>query len=377
MTPPTPKETDAGRSLRSVHYRLTFLMAAAVLLIHGAMAFLGFGAVDPLREGTVVSLAFASALGVELERTRGSRASMPKGFLLGLTGLLEAALCVRTGGVSSPYFFLVAGTCVFGGLTLPPVRAGYTAALVLAGYALAVRLTDPHVGGPDEADHVAALSAHVIFAFLATTISARVAKSQRQTVHTLAVQSLRDPLTSLENRRAFLQKLEGELARAERFSWPLTMLVLDLDHFKKLNDVYGHAVGDQVLVETADLLRENVGTLDHVARIGGEEFAIAAVAAEPYHGRDVADRVCRAFRTRPWHRIRPGLSVTVSIGVAVLPPGTHGETATAVIGELMERADRALYRVKQNGRDGYHVSDETVSVSMSSIRGKPLPGTGS
>src|SRR5207247_1613916 len=104
------------------------------------------------------------------------------------------------------------------------------------------------------------------------------------------------------------------------------------------------------------------GTLDHVARIGGEEFAVAAIAAEPYHGRDLADRIVRGFRTRHWSHIRPEMKVTCSVGVAVLPPGLHTASPTAVIGELMQRADRALYYVKQNGRDGYRVSEENTPV---------------
>jgi diguanylate cyclase (GGDEF)-like protein len=106
----------------------------------------------------------------------------------------------------------------------------------------------------------------------------------------------------------------------------------------------------------AELLRENVGTLDHVARVGGEEFAVAAVAAEPYHGRDLADRIVRAFRSREWSRIRPGLAATVSIGVAVLEASKGVGNPAEVISQLMQRADRELYVVKQNGRDGYHVA---------------------
>jgi diguanylate cyclase (GGDEF)-like protein len=124
-----------------------------------------------------------------------------------------------------------------------------------------------------------------------------------------------------------------------------------------------------VLKEVASLLRDTVPTIDHIARVGGEEFAVAAVAAEPHHGRELADRLVRAFRSHPWSRIRPNLKVTASIGIAVLQPGMRAvDPATAIHG-LLERADRALYHVKQNGRDGYHVSTEEASQEAPAAKG--------
>jgi diguanylate cyclase (GGDEF)-like protein len=125
-----------------------------------------------------------------------------------------------------------------------------------------------------------------------------------------------------------------------------------------MNDMYGHGIGDSVLVEVARLLKETVPSIDHTARVGGEEFAVAAVAAEPQHGRELADRLVRAFRSHDWSRVQHGLKVTVSIGVAILPPGQRHGDAEIAIRNLMERADRALYHVKQHGRDGYQVAGE-------------------
>jgi diguanylate cyclase (GGDEF)-like protein len=304
-------------------------------------------------------MALLCVIGLEVERHGASgRERLPRGAYATAIGLLQVLLCMRSGGLHSPYFLLVASTCVFAGLTLRGARALYLTAVVVLAYVLGIRFT---LGlAAMDAQSVVALVLHGTFLVLSTGLAMRAGTRHRATVATLEVESTSDPLTALDNRRAFLRRLDGELARSERFSWPITMLMVDLDHFKKLNDVYGHAVGDEVLVETARILRDTAGTLDHVARVGGEEFAIAAVAADPYHGRDLADRIVRAFRLRNWAKIRPGMTVTASVGVAVLPAdaGRDGKT-DAIIGELMERADRALYRVKQAGRDGFHVSDET------------------
>jgi diguanylate cyclase (GGDEF)-like protein len=308
-------------------------------------------------------------IGSEIERHRESGAKRSLGAFLLLLGLVQVALCAMTGGLASPYFLLLACTTVLAGLTLAATRAMYVTAILACAYVLAMRLTledpaaDLGAASRTEADMITAVAVQVVFLLLAPALAARVASRQRDQMQALSVQSMRDPLTMLENRRSFLAKMEGEMLRAERFAWPITMLILDLDHFKKLNDEHGHAVGDAVLVEVGNLLRETVGPVDHLARVGGEEFAVAAVAAEPHHGRDLADRLVRAFRSRNLGRTKAGLKVTVSIGVAVLPPGRTFAEPTAVIREVMERADRALYRVKENGRDGFHVAAEGASSS--------------
>jgi len=363
VTPPH-REPDPHGLLRASHFQLTFVLATLLLLADGAFYLAGFvPAPDPIRLGAFASTAFLGAIGLEIERNGAGKPRVPGGALLFVIGLLEVVIVLRTGALRSPYFLLVASTCVFLGLTIAGVRAIYMAAMLVAAYVLGIRFYGDGPAALDAAS-IAAMATHAAFALLATGMAIRAGAKHRRSVETLEVESTSDPLTTLDNRRAFLRRLEGELARSERFSWPITMLVIDLDHFKKLNDVHGHAVGDEVLVETARLLRDTAGTLDHTARVGGEEFAVAAVAADPYHGRDLADRIVKAFRLRNWAAIRPGMKVTASVGVAVLPPGAHREGRTeTVVGALMECADRALYRVKQNGRDGYHVSQETPVVS--------------
>lgn len=360
-TAPPSGAVGGPRSLLPFYFHLTFFISAILLGLDTILSFLRIGGddLDPIRLGIEGAVAVVAVIGGEIERNKPGGSRRARALLLGVLGVIEVALTIRTGGLSSPYFVLVATTCLFAGLSLSPGSATYVTAIVAVAYVAGVRFLGEGSATPGgEGRHLTALLVHLAFLLLTTSIASRVASRQRKTVATLEVQSMRDPLTSLDNRRSFLTKMESELKRAERFAWPITMLIIDLDHFKKMNDVHGHAMGDRVLVEVAKLLRENVGTIDHIARVGGEEFAVAAVAAEPYHGRDLADRLVRAFRTYGWNCLGRELTVTASIGVAVLPGDHVGGEPEATLAQLMERADRALYRVKQSGRDGYLVSGE-------------------
>jgi diguanylate cyclase (GGDEF)-like protein/PAS domain S-box-containing protein len=163
-----------------------------------------------------------------------------------------------------------------------------------------------------------------------------------------------DPLTLLANRRQFFARLEGEIKRAVRQGESLALVMLDLDHFKAINDAHGHAVGDMVLREVGALLASCVREWDLAARLGGEEFALILPATDRLGAREVAERV----RTRIQElrcRTADGTVVTVSAscGGAVL-----GDTA-ATSDDLLKAADEALYRAKERGRDRVAM-DETM-----------------
>jgi len=162
----------------------------------------------------------------------------------------------------------------------------------------------------------------------------------------LRMQSIRDPLTGVFNRRHLEQVMDHEIRRAVRASQPLGILMLDLDHFKKFNDTYGHEAGDAVLREAAGLLSRSIRAEDIVCRYGGEEFVIILGTA------DLSAASLRAERIRAKMRelvvLYNGQSlgtITVSVGVSALP--LHGST----IQELLSAADAALYRAKREGRD--------------------------
>ncbi len=152
-----------------------------------------------------------------------------------------------------------------------------------------------------------------------------------------------DGLTALANRRSAYDSLAAMIARARRTGTPLSLVLLDLDHFKQINDGYGHAAGDQVLREVADTMRRSVRDTDLCARVGGEEFVIVLPDATLLDARLVAERLRDQLRTRLIPAI--GGSVTASLGVAELQ---LGDTAAE---HLLHRADQAMYRAKARGRD--------------------------
>ena len=160
-----------------------------------------------------------------------------------------------------------------------------------------------------------------------------------------------DGLTGLFNRRYFQQALERELSRADRGGSSLALLLLDIDHFKLLNDTYGHAIGDAVLKKIADVLHETLRKGDVLARYGGEEF-VALLPQATYEGaQEFAQRVWKAVGTAKIHPRGRGHRVTVSVGFALLPDDVDSAEA------LLEAADRALYFAKETGRDkvaAYH-----------------------
>jgi diguanylate cyclase (GGDEF)-like protein len=149
-----------------------------------------------------------------------------------------------------------------------------------------------------------------------------------------------DGLTSLANRRTFEETLRREVGRSARTREPVALLMLDIDHFKALNDTFGHPEGDRVLRNVASVLARECREFDVVSRYGGEEFAVVAPACSADDARDLAERLRRAVAG-----IDDGPSVTTSVGVAVFPEGAADEVS------LVLAADRALYRAKRAGRD--------------------------
>ena len=167
-------------------------------------------------------------------------------------------------------------------------------------------------------------------------LEARTAELQRDT--------LEDQLTRLANRRRVDEDLPRIVARAVEANAPLCVAVMDLDHFKQVNDGFGHQVGDAVLRSVAQIFRVKTRTRDLVARIGGEEFLFIFVDTSAQIARDVCERLRAAVEAHPWEQTTPGLRVTMSIGLASV---RMGDTPA----ELIARADAALYEAKRAGRN--------------------------
>jgi diguanylate cyclase (GGDEF)-like protein len=153
----------------------------------------------------------------------------------------------------------------------------------------------------------------------------------------------RDQLTGLGNRRYLDKRMPILFAAAANGGQPLTAALIDLDHFKLVNDRFGHATGDRVLVKIADLLRENTRNNDVVARLGGEEFLVLLADTGLAVAQEVCDRLRAQVQAFDWSTLAPGLAVTLSIGLSTAPPYE--------LEALTQAADAALYRAKSGGRN--------------------------
>lgn len=161
----------------------------------------------------------------------------------------------------------------------------------------------------------------------------------------LREQSIKDPLTKLYNRRYLEETLARECSRAQRNAKPLSVLLMDIDHFKKVNDTYGHDAGDAVLVAFAKMLQQNIRKEDIACRLGGEEFVLVLPDASLEQAAVRAEKICEAARGLTIKFQRDVLNVTVSIGACDYPEG--GQTPE----ELIQRADICLYKAKADGRN--------------------------
>ncbi|MFL5578259.1 MAG: diguanylate cyclase [Gemmatimonadaceae bacterium] len=187
----------------------------------------------------------------------------------------------------------------------------------------------------------------VIKAAVASIQRAQLIESARADNARLEALAHTDPLTQTLNRRAMTLRLGAELERARRYDSVVTLLLLDLDHFKKINDGYGHLVGDEVLREVAVLLANAVRSVDVVARYGGEEFVVVLPETGEEGAVSFAERIRERIASQPFGGAEGArLSMTASIGVATYPaPGVEG------VEDLFSRADAALYRAKAEGRN--------------------------
>jgi diguanylate cyclase (GGDEF)-like protein/PAS domain S-box-containing protein len=155
-----------------------------------------------------------------------------------------------------------------------------------------------------------------------------------------------DPLTKLANRRFFDQMLGRELSRAHRFGLPLSLAILDVDHFKMVNDTWGHPIGDRILVAVARSILQSVRSYDCIARIGGEEFAVLLPGADLANGKRVIERLCADIHASAHVMVgAETVAVTCSAGLTALKDQLEAGD------ELMRRADNALYAAKNAGRN--------------------------
>jgi diguanylate cyclase (GGDEF)-like protein len=154
-----------------------------------------------------------------------------------------------------------------------------------------------------------------------------------------------DPLTGVYNRRFFIEALEREFARSRRYENPLSLLIIDADHFKSINDLYGHDTGDSVLKALCDAGRGIFRKTDFFARIGGEEFAVILPHTDQSKSHEVAERFLKRIEELTVKSEKGDVNFTVSIGIASI------DEQTKEMENLMKKADKALYLAKENGKN--------------------------
>jgi diguanylate cyclase (GGDEF)-like protein len=190
------------------------------------------------------------------------------------------------------------------------------------------------------------ISVFLVLAHLLSSLRARLVEG--------SIQARTDPLTGLFNRRHLYERIEGELQRARRHDRPLTLISIDVDDFKTINDHYGHAAGDAVLCAISDVLRHSTREIDVAARTGGDEFVILMIETDATAAHEVAVKLQGALRRRI---DESGRSITFSFGVVTF------EQPPATVDEMFRLVDAQLYSAKRFGKDRVA---QTVAQSMES-----------
>jgi len=163
--------------------------------------------------------------------------------------------------------------------------------------------------------------------------------------HRVQELAITDSLTGVLSRRYWMERYKQELERSRKFKLKFSFIMVDIDHFKEINDRYGHLVGDAILKEVSQVIKENLRQIDLVGRYGGEEFSAILIETDKETARFAAERIRQAIEEKIIKVYDEQLKVTISLGVSGFP----GDAVEA--NDLVEKADQALYRAKQSGRN--------------------------
>ncbi len=305
------------------------LLAAAVAAAAWALANFRHIAIPTAAPLAYVALMVAVTAGtVEMPTARMFFGSLVLAAGMGgVAALASKPLADVTGSTRG----LLVGSYVVGALSLVARAIGALADPAATGLHASFYLTLPLLAG-----YATVLGASVAFLLMQTERADFTAKQLAST----------DPLTGAFNRRTFLELMEKELSRARRFDTPLSLVMLDLDHFKKVNDTHGHLVGDRVLQRFADIVRAELRKEDVLVRYGGEEFCVLVPDVAGPGAVTLAGRIRAAVAREPFLVEGVELEVTTSAGVAA-----RIDEGPEDVDRLVNRADEALYMAKRRGRN--------------------------
>ena len=172
-------------------------------------------------------------------------------------------------------------------------------------------------------------------------------REANEKLHTLAIT---DGLTGISNRRAIFERLKSEISRAVRENSPFCLIMLDIDHFKKVNDTYGHSAGDKVLVEIVNRIKSKLRSHDDIGRYGGEEFLVGISKADSKISRVIAERLRKCICERPFQVEDRKIDVSISLGVVNFMPSRNHDINDFLESKI-KAADIALYKAKEAGRN--------------------------
>ncbi len=201
-----------------------------------------------------------------------------------------------------------------------------------------------------------------LFVFFTTTLFLRTTIDIKR-IYTLEIENITDPLMGIYNRRYLTRILQEEFSKAKRYSLPLSTLMLDIDYFKKVNDTYGHDVGDMILRNLGTMIQELIRETDYVARYGGEEIMVICPLIDGQKASELAERLRQEIETcimipDDANKGTPEVRITVSIGVA------ECTSDISSVDDLIKRTDMALYRAKDEGRNCIFLCNGTTSETI-------------